>query len=338
MTVLTWRRLAGPFVIVALLWGAATVAQAESQGVIATVNDSPITAFDISQRIKLMEILGQNALGANARKAALQDLVDEVIKLAEAKKLAVAATDLQIDKQLDRMAQGLKTNAAGLKGKLEKQGVAVSSLRQFIAAQIGFNRILTGKYAVKADVSAGEIDNKLAEVEKNAGKRISEIMNDPRMRPVTVYAIQQIELPFDASGEAMNPQLIQARAVEAAQMMKRYTGCKSARAAAEGIFNVKIGKTIEADAAKLPKQLKAALEKAGPGKAIGPVRSKTGIQIIGFCDSRKLTPPRPKFEKPTRQQVEVMLANEKYAGAEERVMKELRLTAYVEYKDASSAQ
>ncbi len=311
-------------------------AQSESQGVIATVNDQPITAFDISQRLKLMEILGQGSTGGNSRKAALNNLIDEVIKISEAKKYSVAATDLQIDKQLDRMAQGLKTNTAGLKQKLEKQGVAVSSLRQFIAAQIGFNRILTGKYAVKAEVKPAEIDAKMVEIEKTAGKRMNEIMNDPRMKAVTVFSIQPIDLPFDVGGDAMNPQLVQARAMEAAQFLTRYKGCKSAKAAAEGIFNVKIGKIIEADASKIPKQLRAALDKAGPGKAIGPARTKKGIQLIGFCDVRKITPPKPKFEMPSRQQIEMLLTNEKYSGAEEKVMKELRLAAYIEYKDASA--
>lgn len=334
------RHLLGRFIFILMLFGAVLPAQAQSenQGVIATVNDQPITSFDITQRLRLMEILGQGSKANGARKIALNELIDEVIKISEARKYSVAATDLQIDKQLERMAQGLKTDAAGLKEKLKKQGVAVSALRQFIAAQIGFNRILTGKYSVNAEVKPAEVDAKLAEIEKTAGKRMQEILNDPRMKAVTVYSIQQISLPLDAGSDEMDGQLIQARAVEAAQFMKRYTGCKSARAAAEGIFNVKIGKIIEADSSKLPKQLKAALEKAGPGKAIGPARAKDGIQLIGFCGIRKISPPKPKFEMPTRQQVEVLLANEKYAGAEEKVMKDLRLSAYIEYKESTSSQ
>ena len=313
-------------------------AQSDNQGVIATVNDRPITSFDITQRLKLKSILGQDTSGGTARKAALNALIDDVIKIAEAKKFQVEATDVQIDNQLDRMAQGLKTDAAGLKNKLEKQGIAVGALRQFISAQIGFGRILSGKYQINTEVKADEIDRKLAEIQQKAGTRIKEIMSDPRMKPVTVYSIQQINLPLDAGGGAMGPELMQARAVEAAQLMKRYTGCKAARAAADGIFNVKIGKTIEADGAKLPQKLKAALDKMGPGKALGPVRGKDGIQVIGFCGVRKLAPPKPKFEMPARQQVEIMLGNEKYAAAEEKVMKDLRLTAYIEYKDPSYSQ
>ena len=313
-------------------------AQSENQGVIATVNDRPITDFDITQRLKMMKVLGQNVEGDAARKNALKALIDEVIKLAEAQKFKVAATEPDIDKQFDRMAQGLKTDNAGLKERLKAQGIAISAMRQYIAAQIGFNRILGGKYQVSTEVKPAEIDSKLAEIEKTAGKRIQEILNDPRMKPVTVYTIQQINLPIDAGSEAMSQQLMQARGVEAMQLIKRYTGCKNAKAAAEGIFNVKIGKTIEADASKLPKKLKDALDKIGPGKALGPVGGKDSIQVIGFCGRSKITPPKPKFTMPTRQQVEGLLANEKFSVAEERAMKDLRLNAYVEYKDATYSQ
>ena len=36
--------------------------------------------------------------------------------------------------------------------------------------------------------------------------------------------------------------------------------------------------------------------------------SKTGIQLIAFCGARKISPPKPDFKMPTRQQVEAFLA------------------------------
>ena len=173
-------------------------AQSENQGVIATVNDRPITEFDITQRLKLRKVLGQESEGGNARKKALNSLIDEIIKIAEAEKFKVAATEVEIDKQFVRMAQGLKTDGPGLTERLKAQGIAVITLRQLIAAQIGFTRILGGKYQVSTEVKPAEIDSKMAEIERTAGKRLQEIMNDPRMKPVTVYTILQINLPLDA--------------------------------------------------------------------------------------------------------------------------------------------
>jgi peptidyl-prolyl cis-trans isomerase SurA len=329
-------RLAASVLCLAALLAAAPQipARAESQGVIATVNDRPVTGFDVDQRLKLMKILGIAA----GRKQALQSLIDETIKLEAARKFKFEATDAQIQKQLERMAKAMGTDAAGLEARLKQQGISSASFRQYVAAQIGFSRMVSSKYRVNDTVKPEDVARKRAEIEREVKKRLAEIERDPRMKPVTVYTIQQIELPIENADDAMAAQLMQARAVEAMQFIQRYTGCKSAGTAAQGIFNVKVGKPIEADAAKLPKQLKEALDKAGTGKAIGPVRGKNGIQVIGFCGVRKLTPAKPKFEMPSDDQVANALTNDKFAEYEDKYIKELRQTAYIEYKDSSYSQ
>lgn len=309
-------------------------ALAQSQGVIATVNDRPITGYDIDQRVRLMKVLGTAA----SRKEALQSLIDEVIKLEAARKFKFEASEAQIQKQIDRMAEGMGTDGPGLEARLKQQGISSAAFRQYVAAQIGFTRMVSSKYRVNTEVKPEDVARKRAEIEREVKKRMAELQRDPRMKPVTVYTIQQIDLPIENAGDAMAEQLIQARAIEAKQFMQRYKGCNSAKAAAEGIFNVKVGKLIEADAAKLPKQLKAALDKTGTGKALGPVRGKDGIQVIGFCGVRTLTPPKPKFEMPTDEQVANALSNEKFAETEDKFIKELRQAAYVEYKDSKYSQ
>jgi peptidyl-prolyl cis-trans isomerase SurA len=309
-------------------------ARAADQGVVATVNDIPITSFDIDQRLRLLEILGRKQEGSDARGKALHMMIDEVIKIAEAKKYNVNATDKEIDAQMGRVAKGLETDAAGLLAKLQAQGIALASLKQYVAAQISFARILGGKYQVKIKVEPAEVDKKAAEIKQDLEQKVSTIMNDPRMKSVQVYTILEIDLPVEGD----DSMLLQARAVEAVQLIRNFKGCSTARAAASGIFNVKIGKQIDAVAAKIPKPMKQALDKVGPGKAMGPARGPKGIQVIGFCGKRTIQPPKPKYELPTRQQVEAAVSNEKYNAAEEKYMKIMRKGALIEYKDPAYAQ
>ena len=60
---------------------------------------------------------------------------------------------------------------------------------------------------------------------------------------------------------------------------------------------------------------------------------KDGIQLIALCDRKVMEPP-----KPSRQFVESMLENKKYEGYEERYMRDLRRTAFIDYKDPSYSQ
>ena len=318
------------------LWGGLNSSLAAGdQGIVATVNDIPITSFDIDQRLRLLEILGAKRDTADLRKKALQAMIDEVIKIAEAKKYKVDATDKQIEERLGSIAKGLNTDGAGLRAKLESQGIAINSLKQYVAAQIAFARILGGKYQVKIKVEPAEVDRKYAEIKQGLEQKVSALMNDPRMKAVQVYTILEIDLPVESADDAM---LLQARAIEASQLIKNFNGCSTARAAASGIFNVKIGKPIDAVAAKIPKQLKQALDKVGPGKAMGPARGSNGIQVIGFCGKRTVQPAKPKYELPTREQVETAVSNEKYDAVENKYMKIMRKTALIEYKDPAYVQ
>ena len=54
-------------------------ARAADQGIVATVNDIPITSFDIDQRLRLLEIMGNKQSGDGIRKKALDMMIDEII-------------------------------------------------------------------------------------------------------------------------------------------------------------------------------------------------------------------------------------------------------------------
>lgn len=309
-------------------------AAAEAQRVIVIVNDQAITERDISQRVSILRILGDPAAEQAGRKKILQALIDEQVKLSEAKKYNLTPTEAEVTSHVQRMAKNMKTDEAGLLAKLKKQGISEATFRRYISAQTGFNRIIASKYKEDVKVSDADVDRKFNEIKTTANSKIAAIMNDPRMQPLTVYTIMEISLPV----EGKDDMLLQARAVEAAQYAKRFKGCGSARQAAEGIFNVKIGKKVDADAKKLPKPMKAALDKAGVGKAVGPMRGPGGIQLLALCGVRKLTPPKPNFQMPTRDQVENLLINEKYDGYEEEYLKTARNSLYVEYRDPSYSQ
>jgi peptidyl-prolyl cis-trans isomerase SurA len=298
-------------------------AAGEDQGVLVTVNDYPITSFDVEQRVRLNAIIGSAQGSADdQRKRALQALIDDVIKMVEAKKYKADPNEQTIDAQVEKMAKGSNTDSKGLAAQLKAKGSSIAALRHLVAAQIAFNRLLNAMYKVKVEIDPAEVD-----------KKYNEFANDPRLQPVSVYEILEIDMPVENTGDAMAQQLLVARAADAAQFRRAFKGCNNARQAASGIFNVRIGKRLQADGRRIPKQLKSALDQAGAGGIVGPARSKTGIQLIAFCGKKNVAP-----EKPTRQQIEMMLTNKKYDVYEERYMRELRRNAFIEYKDAKATE
>jgi peptidyl-prolyl cis-trans isomerase SurA len=309
-------------VIVALLLGVMTLVTtaplARSAGtVLVIVNDQPITVFDIDQRIKISELLG-DAVNASSRPAILQELINDVLKRGEAERFQAMPSTKQINDAMARFAKGASLNEETLAKQLKTKGISMEAVRSQIAVSIAFNRLLSSKYKIRDTVDEAEVTRRLAQFER-----------DPRLKAATVYKLQEILLPVENVG-AMSGQLLMARALEAQQVMSRYKGCASAKKAGSGIFNVKVGKPFEADAQRLPKDLKAALDKAGTKKLVGPIQGQQGIQLIGLCSVNKIAP-----KPPSREQVENLLMNERFAVFEERYVKELRRSAFIDYKDKS---
>jgi peptidyl-prolyl cis-trans isomerase SurA len=324
----------------------AAPAHAQEAQVLVTINDLPITTYDVSQRISLWKLVGGKPSSGDLKKQALNELIDDIAEIEEAKRRGIAATEDEIDKRMEGISQSLKTDTAGLKAKLKSQGIAVAAMRQYIAAQFAFHRLVRAEGDQTLKVSDADIKKRTAkykaEIDANINKQIAKIEADPRRRPITVYQILDVSFPIVAAGGEITPQLVQSRAMEVGQFMARFKGCKSAKEAASGIFDVKIGKTFEADATKLPKELKAAFDSVKVGAALGPIRGEKALQVLGFCGVRTVTPPkieRPADIKyPTADQVRSNIEQERFAAVQDKYRGAWRKKLVIEYRDPSLNQ
>ncbi len=297
-------------------------AQALSQRLLVIVNDQPITDYDVNQRVKLNDTLGYSrGSKIQRRKDALQDLIDEVIKIAEAKKFKVEVKPKQIDGAIEGLAKGSNLTVPQLQQRLKSKGVGMPALRRQVEATLLFRWMMRGRYKINITVEDAEVD-----------RRYAQFLTDPRLKPISVYQLQEIILPVEQVSEAMRNQLFYARAIEARQIIQRYKGCRSVRQAASGIFNVKIGKVVKAPADRMPKEMRQVLDQSRPGKLLGPMRASNGVRLIGYCGRGQIKPP-----KPPKEYVKNLLLNEKFKRASDRIMRELRRKAYIDYKVRGAA-
>jgi len=317
----------------ALYLSLASLALAQ-EAVIATVNDHPVTGFDVDQRIKLMELIGEHDPAKLTRKVAANAVINDYVKIDEAKLFKLDPSPREVDDRLKSMAQNMKTDETGLKAKLTSAGLSLEALRVFATAQMSFARLLQAKYHEKVDVNSADVDKKFAQVKADIAGKVAKIESDPGRKAVQVLELQEINFPV----EGADPQLLQSRALEANQVAQKLSSCSGVKAAAAGIFNVQIGKKIEADSRKLPLPLKAQLAQRGVGHAIGPMRYKGGIQLLAYCGNRMIAPPKLNVQYPTRDQIQNLAMNEKFAAVESKYVTQMRKNAVIEYKDQSYAQ
>jgi peptidyl-prolyl cis-trans isomerase SurA len=342
---LTVLKSIGVASVVALL-SMGSVALAQDQKVIVTVNDQPITSYDIQQRINLWKILGDKRGKAGVKKQALNELIDDIAVVEETKKLGFPPSEKEIDQHMKDYSKGLKTDDAGLKSKLKAQGISTAAMRQYLAGRLAFNRLVRGKFKEDFSVSEDEVKKRVAnykrEVDGNISQQIAKLESDPRRKPITVYEVMPIKFPIDAPEGGVTKEIVNSRAIEVAGYVSRFRSCKGARAAASGIFNVQIGKKIDANAAAMNPKLRQALDKVGPGRALGPISGPTSVEAIAFCGKRTIRPAkieRPKnIQYPTADQIRNLMAQEKFDIVAAKYSGRFRKGLLIEYRDPTYSQ
>ena len=292
--------------------------------VLVLVNDTPITDYDVTQRVRLNKVLGLRVPPGQARKVALERLVDEAVLTATARSQGLQLDETRVEASIRRMAQGMG-GMEKLRSALRQQGLSIDQLRAYVRAQL-LLQALAARSGRK--LSARVTDE---EVER----RLRKVLSDPRLRGVTVWKLRQVTLPVDDVAPVMRQQLFLARAVEAQQIMRNYRGCGTLRKATKDIFNVRVSKIVKADPRRLPAPIRKALARAGTRKLVGPIRTPQGIQLIGFCGKETIKPKIPDKGK-LRQQLRTVIQQEKMARSIRSFMKTLRHKVVIDWRTKRS--
>ena len=293
--------------------------------VLVVVNDTPITDFDVRQRVKLYEVLGMRGSRSILRKRALQALVDDAVLQTEARRLGLQVDEIQVENAIRNMARNMG-GMEKLRQTLKRKGLSLGHLRDYVRTQLLFRAVIgrSGRN-LNAKVSDEEVE-----------RRLRKIMSSARLKPITVWRLRKVDLPVDDVSPVMRRQLMMARAVEAQQIMRRYSGCNSLKKAAAGIFNVRISKVLDADPGRLPAPLKKALKEAGTRKLVGPIATPKSVQLLAFCGSRTIRPKVPDRAR-LKERLRAVIRQEKLSQQVENLMKPLRRKAVIEWRTKRSS-
>ncbi len=132
------RKLLVATILVCAAFALATGARA--QQVVVIVNGEPITALDIEQRSKLNQLSTHKA---PARQDVLDELINEKLKVREAKKLGLEVSTADVDKAYATMAGRMRATPEQLTQQLAKSGVNVATLKARIKADIAWPQIVS---------------------------------------------------------------------------------------------------------------------------------------------------------------------------------------------------
>lgn len=234
---------------------------AMAQNVVITVNDSPITNYDIAQRIKLLSVL---RLPAN-QQAAVESLISDRLQLIETRKYGVNVGEQDIANEATREAGERKISPQQLAAGLQRAGIDRQHWQEHWRAKSSW-RLLVAALNKSVSVSEEEVRAELAK----KGSSIS----------AQEFRIQQIILivPRDAGPAAYN-----ARSAEAQSLRSRFRDCASGIQLARALRDVAVQPQVSRRASTLSAELVALLDRTPVGQLTPPSRGPTGIEMVAVC-------------------------------------------------------
>ena len=282
-----------------------------AQSVVVMVNGEPITNYDIEQRSKLNFLTTHKA---GDRKQVISELIDEKVKIKEAKKFGVDPSSSDIDQSYASMSSRMRITPDQLTKSLEGQGIRPDTLKARIKAEMVWTSLVRGRY--KESLQVGEKDVAAAVQGGGADEKQESEAFEYRMQPIVLIVPR---------GSA--PSTLESRQKEAEVLRNRVQSCDEANTLFKSMQNAAIREAVVKTSADIPAALRDLLDKTPVGHLTPPEVTKQGVEMVALCGRKPTTVDTPK-KKAIR---EKMFA-EKYEAKSKAYLQEVRKAAMIEYR------
>lgn len=308
--------------MVALAGLAPSPARAQSS-IKIVVNGEPITTNEINQRARFLRLVARDAGGSQLQRMAADELVEEKLKLQEAKRLKINVTEQQVDAAVASIAQRVKLAPAQFAQALGQQGIDVTTLRNRLRAQIVWQQMVLARFSRTVSISDGQIVEAIEKQRQEAAAKGKPDANAAGPRTTAEYALQQVTFVVPQAETALRP----ARMKEAEALRAKVTGCDSLVQAAKAYKETIVKSVGRRTEDELPDQFRGLLADTAVGKLTKPTQTPVGIEMLAVCEKREIQADlmgRSKVEGDLREKEGQIMARQ-YIG-------ELRRIAVIDYK------
>lgn len=284
---------------------------ARAQTVVVMVNGEPVTDFDIAQRSKLLFMTTHKQA---SRQEVINDLIDEKVKIREAKKYGLDPSASDIDEAYGQMASRMRISADQLTKALESQGVRPDTLKSRIRADMVWGNLVRGRY--KERLQIGEKDVERAVKAEGGDEAQQADAFEYRMQPVVLV------VPRGAPAAAM-----ESRQKEAEMLRSKVQSCDEANSLFRSLPNAAIREPVVKTSADIPAPLRKVLDDTPIGHLTPPEVTKQGVEMVALCERKPTT-----IDTPKRREIREKMYAQKYQATSKAYLDEIRKAAMIEYR------
>jgi peptidyl-prolyl cis-trans isomerase SurA len=303
------------------LLGCATPSFAQTVAVM--VNGEPITDFDIDQRTKL-DFLSTHK--ASTRQQVIDELIDEKLKIREAKQYSVDPGSSDVDAAYGQMASRMRLNSGQLDQMLDAQHIRPETLKKRIKSEMVWTSLVRGRF--KESLQVGEKEVNAAAQQANATTDSPGDSKDGKVDKTETesfeYKMQPIVLIVP---KGSSPAAIELRRKEAETLRSRIQTCDEANALFKSMQNAAIRDTVVRTSADMPPALRTLLDSTPIGHLTEPELTKQGVEMVALCSRKPTT-----VDTPRKKEIRDKMFSDKYEAKSKSYLAQLRKAAMIEYR------
>lgn len=280
-----WRRARslrmGLAVVIAVMTSAAavlgpssTTLSQETLRIAAVVNDDIISVADLENRITLLlatsNLQNTEANRSRFRGIALRGLIEEQLKVQEAKRLEVRTDREEVNRALSQIAGQLRIPPEQLADFLRQNGVSMRTLRDQVEAEIAWVKAVSNQMRGKVDVTDDEVAARIDRMSREAG--------------TPEYRIAEIFLPVTDPAQEAEVRKLADSLVQ--QIVSGASFPTLARNFSQGPSAAAGGDLGYVRPEQLPAELREVVDRLNRGELSRPIRTVNGYYILAVIDKR----------------------------------------------------
>ncbi len=243
------------------------------------------------------------------KKQALDELIEERLKLQEAKKLTVSVDNAEVEKVFADMAKRNKMTAKEFADHIASQGASASVVKARLKTSMAWRDVVRRRYGHYINVNPRDI-------ERLAAKAGGEASQELKLQRIT------ISTPGDLDQRQMAARLVEANALRA-----RFKGCSSMASIAKGQANASFQDLGYRKPSSIPEPTRSLLQAAKDGEVLPANLGASGVEIYAVCGRRQQS-----IDEDKRKQAENQLTMKEFEKLAERYIYDLRKDALIEMR------
>ncbi|HVZ05280.1 peptidylprolyl isomerase [Hyphomicrobium sp.] len=281
--------------------------QGKSRDEIIAIFEKKKKAFGMSLQREAFESARKTALPAMKKKA-LEELIDEKLKLQEAKKQSVTIEDSEVTRVLKGIAQ---RNKMTLEQFTKQVGGSLEPMKNRVRAALSWNEVVRKRFGPLISVNTKDVDKLVASA---TGTGDADVELD----------IQRVKILLP---KKMEEHGVAQRIEEAEKIRSRFSDCKSTAAAATGVPGAKFERLGKKKSSTLPEPTRTLLLNASDGEMLPPTVGDGAVELYVVCGRDAV-----KTDVEKRTQAETELKQKEFEVMAQRYLKDLREDAHIEYR------